>query len=243
MIMKLFLGPEVPYNIVFCKIIWPELIFSLQNPPLQVWNLQEIEEIESQELAGECCSCAGEELTTWHLVNSRIIICGGEVDDDMANIIVARFLYLDAVDPSKVFHIEYNRYSHACDFSGMAVFDTMRHIRPDVSTNGSFSLSCCWMFADQGKRYSLPNSRIMIHQPLGGAQGDQTDIDSQGPQRTGLSISGPMSLSSLWFSISSTFLYERLEFNFPDIISVKNITATEALRSLAICHYKLYLPP
>eukprot|EP00897_Mesotaenium_endlicherianum_P006483 jgi/Mesen1/5863/ME000298S05125 len=103
------------------------------------------------------------------LFQNRIIRCGGAVDDDMANLIVAQLLYLDAADPNKS--------------AGMAIFDTMRHIRPDVSTicvglaasMGAFLLSS----GTKGKRYSLPNSRIMIHQPLGGAQGQQTDIEIQ----------------------------------------------------------------
>ncbi|XAR61419.1 Endopeptidase Clp [Bertholletia excelsa] len=134
------------------------------------------------------------------LFQYRIIRCGGAVDDDMANIIVAQLLYLDAVDPNKVSsqnHMHLLTYTNASlnDIvmyvnspggsvtAGMAIFDTMRHIRPDVSTvcvglaasMGAFLLSS----GTKGKRFSLPNSRIMIHQPLGGAQGGQTDIDIQ----------------------------------------------------------------
>ncbi|KAG4119981.1 hypothetical protein ERO13_D11G113600v2 [Gossypium hirsutum] len=114
---------------------------------------------------------------------SNIIIrCGGAVDDDMANIIVAQLLYLDAVDPEKDIVMYVNSPGGSVT-AGMAIFDTMRHIRPDVSTvcvglaasMGAFLLSA----GTKGKRYSLPNSRIMIHQPLGGAQGGQTDIDIQ----------------------------------------------------------------
>ncbi|CAN7038606.1 unnamed protein product [Brassica oleracea var. botrytis] len=112
----------------------------------------------------------------------RIIRCGGAVDDDMANIIVAQLLYLDAVDPTKDIVMYVNSPGGSVT-AGMAIFDTMRHIRPDVSTvcvglaasMGAFLLSA----GTKGKRYSLPNSRIMIHQPLGGAQGGQTDIDIQ----------------------------------------------------------------
>ncbi|CAI0469750.1 unnamed protein product [Linum tenue] len=100
----------------------------------------------------------------------------------MANIIVAQLLYLDAVDPNKVSVLLYLTFVCLL-FIGMAIFDTMRHIRPDVSTvcvglaasMGAFLLSA----GTKGKRYSLPNSRIMIHQPLGGAQGGQSDIDIQ----------------------------------------------------------------
>ncbi|CAI5490166.1 unnamed protein product [Closterium sp. Naga37s-1] len=116
------------------------------------------------------------------LFQNRIIRCGGAVDDDMANLIVAQLLYLDAVDPTKDI-IMYVNSPGGSVTAGMAIFDTMRHIRPDVSTvcvglaasMGAFLLSA----GTKGKRYSLPNSRIMIHQPLGGAQGQQTDIEIQ----------------------------------------------------------------
>ncbi|KAG7036637.1 ATP-dependent Clp protease proteolytic subunit 5, chloroplastic [Cucurbita argyrosperma subsp. argyrosperma] len=116
------------------------------------------------------------------LFQHRIVRCGGAVDDDMANIIVAQLLYLDAVDPNKDIILYVNSPGGSVT-AGMAIFDTMRHIRPDVSTvcvglaasMGAFLLSA----GTKGKRYSLPNSRIMIHQPLGGAQGGQTDIDIQ----------------------------------------------------------------
>ncbi|GAV60591.1 CLP_protease domain-containing protein [Cephalotus follicularis] len=116
------------------------------------------------------------------LFQFRIIRCGGPVDDDMANIIVSQLLYLDAIDPNKDIVMYVNSPGGSVT-AGMAVFDTMRHIRPDVSTvcvglaasMGAFLLSG----GTKGKRYSLPNSRIMIHQPLGGAQGGQTDIDLQ----------------------------------------------------------------
>lgn len=116
------------------------------------------------------------------LFQHRIIRCGGAVEDDMANIIVAQLLYLDAVDPTKDIVMYINSPGGSVT-AGMAIFDTMRHIRPSVSTvcvglaasMGAFLLSA----GTKGKRYSLPNSRIMIHQPLGGAQGGQTDIDIQ----------------------------------------------------------------
>ncbi|CAL5425892.1 unnamed protein product [Camellia sinensis] len=104
------------------------------------------------------------------LFQHRIIRCGAAVDD-MANIIVAQLLYLDAVDPNKDIVMYVNSPGGSVT-AGMAIFDTMRHIRSDVST-------VCVGLAASGKRYSLPNSRIMIHQPLGGAQGGQTDIDIQ----------------------------------------------------------------
>uniref|UniRef100_J3LN39 ATP-dependent Clp protease proteolytic subunit n=1 Tax=Oryza brachyantha TaxID=4533 RepID=J3LN39_ORYBR len=116
------------------------------------------------------------------LFQHRIIRCGGPVEDDMANIIVAQLLYLDAIDPNKDI-IMYVNSPGGSVTAGMAIFDTMKHIRPDVSTvciglaasMGAFLLSG----GTKGKRYSLPNSRIMIHQPLGGAQGQETDLEIQ----------------------------------------------------------------
>jgi len=116
------------------------------------------------------------------LFQHRIIRCGGAVDDDMANLIVAQLLYLDASDPNRDI-IMYINSPGGSVTAGMAIFDTMRHIRPDVSTvcvglaasMGAFLLSS----GTKGKRYSLPNSRIMIHQPLGGGQGQQTDLEIQ----------------------------------------------------------------
>uniref|UniRef100_M8C3C5 ATP-dependent Clp protease proteolytic subunit n=1 Tax=Aegilops tauschii TaxID=37682 RepID=M8C3C5_AEGTA len=116
------------------------------------------------------------------IVAQRIIRCGGPVEDDMANVIVAQLLYLDAVDPNKDI-IMYVNSPGGSVTAGMAIFDTMKHIRPDVSTvciglaasMGAFLLSG----GTKGKRYSLPNSRIMIHQPLGGAQGQETDLEIQ----------------------------------------------------------------
>lgn len=116
------------------------------------------------------------------LFGQRIVRLGGAVDDDMANLIVAQLLYLDSVDQEKDITMYINSPGGSVT-AGMAVFDTMRHIRPDVSTvciglaasMGAFLLAS----GQQGKRYSLPNSRIMIHQPLGGAQGQAVDIEIQ----------------------------------------------------------------
>ncbi|GAB4816518.1 hypothetical protein N2152v2_003564 [Parachlorella kessleri] len=116
------------------------------------------------------------------LFQQRIVRLGGAVDDDMANLIVAQLLYLDSADPNRDVTLYVNSPGGSVT-AGMAVFDTMRHIRPDVSTvcvglaasMGAFLLAS----GHQGKRYSLPNSRIMIHQPLGGAQGQAADIEIQ----------------------------------------------------------------
>jgi ATP-dependent Clp protease, protease subunit len=100
----------------------------------------------------------------------------------MANLVVAQLLYLDSIAPKKDITLYINSPGGSVT-AGMAVFDTMRHIRPDVSTiciglaasMGAFILAA----GHQGKRYSLSNSRIMIHQPLGGAQGQAEDIEIQ----------------------------------------------------------------
>lgn len=107
---------------------------------------------------------------------------GGPVDDDMANLLVAQLLYLDSVSPKKDITLYINSPGGSVT-AGMALFDTMRHVRPDVSTvcvglaasMGAFILAA----GKQGKRYSLSNSRIMIHQPLGGAQGQAADVEIQ----------------------------------------------------------------
>ncbi|KAG0500323.1 hypothetical protein HPP92_000395 [Vanilla planifolia] len=106
------------------------------------------------------------------LLRHRIVRCGGEVDDEMARVVVSQLLYLDAIDPTKDI-IMYVNSPGGSVTAGMAMFDTMRHVRPDVCTfcvglaasMGAFLLSA----GAKGKRFSLPSSRIMIHQPLGGA--------------------------------------------------------------------------
>jgi len=116
------------------------------------------------------------------LMTQRIIRLGGAVDDDSCNLIVAQLLWLDSIDPKKDITLYINSPGGSVT-AGMAVFDTMRHIRPHVSTvcvglaasMGAFLLAS----GQQGKRFSLPNSRIMIHQPLGGAQGQAADIEIQ----------------------------------------------------------------
>jgi len=116
------------------------------------------------------------------LFQQRIIRLGGAVDDDMANLIVAQLLYLDAADPKTDISLYINSPGGSVT-AGMAIFDTMRHVRPDVSTYcvglaasmGAFLLAS----GEKGKRFGLPNSRIMIHQPLGGTQGQAADIEIQ----------------------------------------------------------------
>jgi ATP-dependent Clp protease protease subunit len=114
------------------------------------------------------------------LLKDRIIFLGGEVTDDSANAIIAQLLFLEADDPTKDIYMYINSPGGSVT-AGMAIYDTMQYIKPDVSTlcvgmaasMGAFLLAA----GAKGKRYSLPNSEIMIHQPLGGAQGQATDIE------------------------------------------------------------------
>ncbi|AFV98653.1 MULTISPECIES: ATP-dependent Clp endopeptidase proteolytic subunit ClpP [unclassified Sulfuricurvum] len=116
------------------------------------------------------------------LLKDRIIMLSGEVNDPVASSIVAQMLFLEAEDPQKDIYFYINSPGGVIT-SGMAIYDTMNYIRPDVSTicigqaasMGAFLLSS----GAKGKRYALPHARIMIHQPLGGAQGQATDIEIQ----------------------------------------------------------------
>ncbi|MDJ0576802.1 MAG: ATP-dependent Clp endopeptidase proteolytic subunit ClpP [Xenococcaceae cyanobacterium MO_234.B1] len=116
------------------------------------------------------------------LLRERIVFLGQQVNDEIANLVVAQLLYLEAEDPEKDIYLYINSPGGSVS-AGMGMFDTMNLIRPDVCTiciglaasMGAFLLSA----GAKGKRMSLPNSRIMIHQPLGGAQGQATDIEIQ----------------------------------------------------------------
>lgn len=114
------------------------------------------------------------------LLRERVIFLTGQVEDHMANLIVAQMLFLEADNPEKDIHLYINSPGGVVT-AGMAMFDTMNFIKPDVSTiclgqacsMGSFLLAA----GAKGKRYALANSRVMIHQPSGGAQGQATDIE------------------------------------------------------------------
>jgi len=116
------------------------------------------------------------------LLKDRIIMLSGEVNDQVASSIVAQMLFLEAEDPEKDIYFYINSPGGVVT-AGMAIFDTMNYIRPDITTicigqaasMGAFLLSS----GEKGKRYALPHARIMIHQPLGGAQGQATDIAIQ----------------------------------------------------------------
>lgn len=114
------------------------------------------------------------------LLKDRIIMLSGEVNDEMANSIIAQLLFLDAQDPEKDIYLYINSPGGSVS-AGLAIFDTMNFVKADVQTivlgmaasMGSFLLTA----GEKGKRFALPNAEIMIHQPLGGAQGQATEID------------------------------------------------------------------
>ena len=116
------------------------------------------------------------------LLRDRIIFLGSEVNDDVANLIIAQLLFLEAEDPEKDVHMYINSPGGSVT-AGLAIYDTMQYVRPDISTlcvGIAASMAAVLLAAGApGKRFSLPNSRIMIHQPSGGFQGQATDIDIQ----------------------------------------------------------------
>ncbi|MBK1963635.1 ATP-dependent Clp endopeptidase proteolytic subunit ClpP [Campylobacter novaezeelandiae] len=116
------------------------------------------------------------------LLKDRIVMLSGEINDDLASSIVAQLLFLEAEDPQKDIYLYINSPGGVIT-SGFSIYDTMNYIKPDICTicigqaasMGAFLLSC----GAEGKRFALPNSRIMIHQPLGGARGQASDIEIQ----------------------------------------------------------------
>lgn len=116
------------------------------------------------------------------LLRDRIVFLGHQVDDDVANLVIAQLLFLEAEGPEKDIFLYINSPGGSVT-AGLAIYDTMQYVRPDVSTIclGQAASMSAWLLASGAatKRYALPNSRIMIHQPMGGAQGQATDIDIQ----------------------------------------------------------------
>lgn len=114
------------------------------------------------------------------LLKDRIVFLGSEIDDNVANVVIAQFLFLEAEDPDKDISLYINSPGGSIS-AGMAIYDTMQYIRPDVSTmcvGLAASMGAFLLCAGQkGKRFALPNAEIMIHQPLGGTQGQATDIE------------------------------------------------------------------
>ncbi|MGZ3444144.1 MAG: ATP-dependent Clp endopeptidase proteolytic subunit ClpP [Myxococcaceae bacterium] len=116
------------------------------------------------------------------LLKDRIILLGTEIHDELANVIVAQMLFLESEDPDKDINLYVNSPGGSVT-AGMAIYDTMQYVRPAVSTicvGQAASMGAVLLLAGaKGKRQALPNARIMIHQPMGGAQGQATDIEIQ----------------------------------------------------------------
>ena len=114
------------------------------------------------------------------LLKERVIFLVGPVEDQMANLVVAQLLFLESENPDKDIHLYINSPGGSVS-AGLAIYDTMQYIRPDVSTicvGMAASMASILLAAGaKGKRFALPHSRVMIHQPLGGAQGQATDIE------------------------------------------------------------------
>ncbi len=116
------------------------------------------------------------------LLRDRIIILGYPISDEMANLVVAQLLFLESEDPEKDIYMYINSPGGSVT-AGLAIYDTMQYIKPEVSTLclGQAASMAAWLLAAgaKGKRFALPHARIMIHQPLGGVQGQAADIDIQ----------------------------------------------------------------
>ena len=114
------------------------------------------------------------------LLKDRIIFMGEQVVDDMANTVIAQMLFLESEDPDKDINVYINSPGGSVT-AGLAIYDTMQYIKPDIATicmGQTTSMAALLLAAGtKGKRYALPHGRVMIHQPLGGAQGQATDID------------------------------------------------------------------
>ena len=114
------------------------------------------------------------------LLKDRIIFLGGPIDDNVANAVIAQMLFLEAEDPDKDIHLYINSPGGVVT-AGMAIYDTMQYIKPDVSTicvGSAASMGAVLLAAGtKGKRYALPHARVMIHQPLGGVQGQASEIE------------------------------------------------------------------
>lgn len=114
------------------------------------------------------------------LLKDRIVFVTGTIDDNLANLIIAQLLFLEAEDPNKDIHLYINSPGGSVS-AGMAIYDTMQYIKPDVSTicmGMAASMASVLLAAGtKGKRFTLPYARVMIHQPLGGTQGQATEIE------------------------------------------------------------------
>ena len=116
------------------------------------------------------------------LLKERIIFVGTAIDDDVANLVIAQMLFLESEDPDKDVHLYINSPGGVVT-SGLAIYDTMQYIRPKVSTlcmgQGASIAALLLAAGEKGKRFALPHARILIHQPMGGFQGQASDVDIQ----------------------------------------------------------------
>jgi len=116
------------------------------------------------------------------LLKERIVFVGTAIDDDIANLVIAQMLFLESEDPDKDIHLYINSPGGIVT-SGLAIYDTMQYIRPSVSTlcmgQGASIAALLLAAGAKGKRFALPHSRILIHQPMGGFQGQASDVDIQ----------------------------------------------------------------
>jgi len=116
------------------------------------------------------------------LLKDRIVMLGAPISDDIANLVSAQLLFLESEEPEKDIYLYINSPGGSVT-AGLAIYDTIQYIKPDVSTLclGQASSMAAWLLAAgaHGKRYALPHSRVMIHQPLGGVEGAAADIDIQ----------------------------------------------------------------
>jgi len=116
------------------------------------------------------------------LLRDRVIFLGTEIHDEVANVVVAQLLFLEAEDPDRDIHLYINSPGGSIT-AGLAIYDTMQFIRPHINTTciGQAASMAAWLLAagERGKRTALSNARVMIHQPMGGARGQASDIDIQ----------------------------------------------------------------
>lgn len=116
------------------------------------------------------------------LLKDRIIILGSQITDEVANVVMAQLLFLESEDPERDIHFYINSPGGSVT-AGLAIYDTMQYVRPQISTLclGQAASMAAWLLAagTEGKRFTLPHARIMIHQPLGGVRGQAVDIDIQ----------------------------------------------------------------
>jgi ATP-dependent Clp protease protease subunit len=146
-----------------------------ERDPLQVYNNYYVPMVVEQSARGE----RGYDIWS-RLLKERIIFLNGPIEDNVAGLVCAQLLYLEAENPTKDISFYINSPGGVVT-SGMAVYDTMQYVRPQISTlvfgQAASAGSLLLMAGQKGKRYALPNARIMVHQPSGGAQGQATDIE------------------------------------------------------------------